>query len=162
MDFQVHIDDEEVRRLLSVDFGAVLGNITFAVATQVQARLAPYPPATEANRPRTFASKARNGWYERGYGPRWARKDGSVGGRKTSELMNRNWHITRQGVNAELVNNASYSAFVHRDPTLGDPHQAFFHGQRGWMTDVKVVTELVSDGTVDAIVSMAIGKAVGE
>ena len=46
-----------------------------------------YPPATEANQPKTFHPGGNNRWYQRGWGTKWARKDGSIGGRMTSEEL---------------------------------------------------------------------------
>jgi hypothetical protein len=90
--------------------------------------LTPYPPSSEANRP-----NARGRWYERGYGPRWLIKGGGIGGRKTSELLGRSWSVAPTGTGAHLWSRASYSGYVHRDPTSSArPKQAAFHGRRGW------------------------------
>jgi hypothetical protein len=82
-----------------------------------------YPASTEANNP------ARNRWYERGYGGRWRRKDGTVGGRRTSETLGRKWatEVTDGGMVGRIGNNASYAPYVH-----DAAKQARFHGARGW------------------------------
>jgi hypothetical protein len=83
---------------------------------------APYPPAP--------AYGVGRSWYERGYGSRWQRRDGSIGGRKTSEDANSAWKVEPKGDLAVLIrNNASYSGYLHdKDAQVG------FHKARGWLT----------------------------
>src|SRR4030042_2565195 len=52
-----------------------------AAALHVKGKIAEYPPASEANAPKTSGS-----WYERGYGTRWP-----GGGKRTSETLGRKW-----------------------------------------------------------------------
>ena len=103
----------------------------------VMGKVKKYPPSTEANRPRSsLATKKTLSWYERGYGTKWMRKDGSVGGRKTSENLGRKWTLkTRDsGWSVVIGNNASYSIFVH-----SEDDQARFHASRGWLTGQQVL-----------------------
>lgn len=112
---------------------------TMAAATLlVKDWIAEYPLATEANQPRGFNSyysladrRAINRWYERGYGPRWARKDGSVGGSRTSETLGRRWttRVEDNGMRGVVGNNASYAPWVQ-----DAERQATFHAARGWRT----------------------------
>jgi hypothetical protein len=93
-----------------------------------------YPPETAAN-----ASQNPSGrWYERGYGPRWRRKDDSWGGRQTSETLSKKWAISERagGLQQVIGNNASYAPYVH-----DADEQAKFHGDRGWKTDKEVIEE---------------------
>ena len=91
--------------------------------------IAVYPMQTIANAPRP-----RGKWYERGYGTRWMRRDGSKGGRKTSEMLGRKWSVKtrRGGLQGIVGNSASYAPFVQ-----SAAKQASFHGKRGWLTDEK-------------------------
>jgi len=116
-----------------------------AGAKHIKDKIKKYPPSTQANSPRGFNSfyslgnrRPNNRWYERGYGPRWARKDGSIGGRKTSEDLINKWGIAERagGLQQVIGNNASYSIYVH-----SADDQARFHGRRGWKTDEQVLDE---------------------
>lgn len=98
-------------------------------AEDVRRGLARYPAPSEANTPRSWQPGGNNRWYQRQYGPRWARKDGTVGGRKTSERLGPGW-ATRVGDTWALIGNkASYGPYV-QDKDV----QASFHAQRGWAT----------------------------
>ena len=84
--------DEITRKLIEVGKITVLSRAVKAGALHMKGAIARYPPSTDANRPRQYGSffsiksrKANNTWYQRGYGPRWVRKDGSVGGRASSD-----------------------------------------------------------------------------
>jgi hypothetical protein len=66
------------------------------------------------------------------------RKDGSVGGRKTSESLGRKWTVATRdsGWSVLIGNNASYSPYVH-----DAEEQASFHAARGWVTDQQVLDQ---------------------
>jgi hypothetical protein len=144
---------EPLIRDLSADLSPALTAVTKAIAAEAQDRIAPYPPATEAKSPSNPAGR----WYERGFGPKWRRKDGSVGGRKTSETLGRRWSIKSAPQQATLTNLASYSNVVH-----GAEEQASFHATRGWRADEGVADEIVDDGTVARMVEAAIAKKLGK
>ena len=117
--------------------------------------LTPYPPSSEANRP-----NARGRWYERGYGPRWLRKDGSVGGRKTSQALGRSWSVAPTSTGAHLWSRATYSGALHRDPASpGRPRQAGFHGRRGWQHTGQTRRELDRKRTWPRLIVAACRKA---
>jgi hypothetical protein len=137
-------------RALSVELEPALSTLTKAVALEAQDRIAPYPPATEANSP----SNASGRWYERDYGPKWRRKDGSIEGRKTSEMLGKRWTIADAPQQSTLTNTASYSNVVH-----SAEDQAKFHGARGWRTDKDVAQELESDGTAQRMTDAAVEQA---
>lgn len=126
------IGDEALKRKLSK-----LGNLNFlrptmkAVGIQVRGKAKIYPPSTIANSP----SMPR--WYERGYGPRWRKADGSVGGRATSETLGKRWTSrTTSNTRAVIGNNASYAPFVH-DPE----RQASALDRIGWKTTDQIAEE---------------------
>jgi len=117
-----------------------LRGFTQAVGEMIRSELAPYPPASEANVPND-----RGRWYERGFGPRWFRKDGSVGGRKTSEMLNRQWGGVRHGrIGYRIFNRASYAQWVHSHEM-----QNWWHRVRGWMTDRKAVDIVARRGDIE-------------
>ncbi len=149
MPYGIHISGlAEAQRLLGIDFDPALKAATQAIALEVQGRIAPYPPATEANSPGNATGK----WYERGYGPRWLRKDGSVGGRKTSEMLGRRWAIRAVGRIGHLIGNAaSYARFVH-----SADEQTMVHARHLWVTDRGVIEAVVRDGTVRRVVVQAL------
>lgn len=96
-------------------------------AIHVKGKIAQYPPSSEANTPGPYPKR----WYERGYGPRWARKSGGIGGRRTSETLGRKWTISTRnsGLTAIVGNNVSYGPFVQ-----SRSRQTAFHARRGWQT----------------------------
>jgi hypothetical protein len=106
----------------------------------LRADLANYPRRTEANQPRSWGSvfsmstgKMDNTWYERGRGPRWVRKDGTVRGKDTSEVLGRSWTTEVRGMFTEIRGiagtRASYAPAVQ-----DEDEQAAYHGARGWPT----------------------------
>jgi len=103
-----------------------------AGATHIKGTVDDYPPAGAWNSP-----MARN-WYERGYGPHWTRMDGSVGGRKTSEMLNRSWTISQEngGLTQIVGSKVSYGPFV-----MDEAKQTWFHKAHGWKTVQTVVKE---------------------
>jgi len=146
-DYSVRLEGlDRLQRKLGADFRPTMRAATLAIAAEIQGKIAPYPPATEANSP------ARERWYERGYGPRWRTKDGGIAGRKTSETLGRRWAIARYGdIGAKLGNGATYSAFVH-----SAERQARFHGARGWKTDKQAVEIVRRAGTIVQIMRDAV------
>ena len=108
-----------------------------AGARDLYGYISPYP---------AYRAEATGGksWYQRGYGQRWRRKDGSIGGRATSEQLGQRW-TTRIGLTTAIIgNNASYAPYVH-DSKM----QARFHGARGWRTDKQGI-----DARKDVILDM--------
>ena len=125
----VHIEglDRVVRKLRSLEDLSAYKNALKAAALHVKGKVAKYPPASEANRP-----KESGRWYERGYGMRWP-----GGGRKTSEMLGRKWTTQARdsGMTQVVGNNVSYGPFVQGD------RQAAFHERRGWKTIETVAKE---------------------
>lgn len=103
-----------------------------AGAVHIKGTVDEYPPATEANSP------GQPRWYERGYGPRWRRKSGGIGGRKSSETLGRKWTVASRNAGlTQIVGNAvSYGPFVQ-----DEDRQASFHKRRGWGTIQKAAKE---------------------
>jgi hypothetical protein len=140
---------DELQRKLGADFRPVMRGATKAIAAEIQGKVAPYPPATEANSP------ARQRWYERGYGPKRRMRDGRIKGYKTSEILRDAWTIVNYGdIGAKAGNKASYAAFVH-----DDAKQAPFHKRRGWMSDKSAVEIVQRAGTIGRIMKDAMMHA---
>ena len=95
--------------------------------------LVDYPPATEGNQPRTFQSGAQNIWYERGFGSKWARKDGSVGTAETSETLDRSWTTEVRGFAAGVRGIVGTKA-IYAPLVQDEKQQAAVHERHKWPT----------------------------
>ncbi|KPL90764.1 hypothetical protein [Herpetosiphon geysericola] len=110
--------------------------------------VAPYPPAP---------SPSGDTWYERGYGPKRRRKDGSVTGRKTSEMLGRRWTIaSRSRMVVVLMNTASYAANVHDSEEQSAVMQAI-----GWKTDADADREITPGQIEDVMIPPIVNFLVG-
>ena len=152
--------DEKLMRALGADVEKAINRATPLIAKAIKREIAEYPPISEANVPRGFGSavsigtrKSANRWYERGYGPRWARKDGSAGGSKTSEMLNRSWAIGAVWKGAVLGSKASYAPVVHHYR-----EQASFHKRRGWVTDKEAIERVDKTGKAQRIMNQVMRK----
>jgi len=140
---RVHVPPD-LKRALDGNMKRVVQRASVPITREIHHAVSEYPPASEANLP-------NHRWYERGYGPRWSRKDGSIGGRKTSEMLNRSWGTQRKGWGMILGSRASYSPVVHHHK-----EQAKFHKARGWVTDKEAVDKVLKSGKVDRAVKAAV------
>jgi hypothetical protein len=104
-----------------------------AAVSDVKAWVAKYPPKSSANEPSDVLP-----WYQRGYGTRWRRLDGTTGGSKTSETLGRRWtqRVENHGLRGIAGNNATYVRAVQ-----DEDRQATFHKERGWRTVQDAVRE---------------------
>jgi hypothetical protein len=109
-----------------------------AGAVHIEGKMRQYPAESGANKSRAFVSGGNNRWYERGFGPRWVRKDGTWGGKKTSKVLSKQWTIDERmnGLQWVVGNNVSYAPFVQ-----SYEKQAHFHKERGWITDEQVLKD---------------------
>jgi len=119
------------RKLGPIQAGKYWKALLQAAASDVKDYIAVYPAESIANSP-----QART-WYERGFGPRWYRKDGSVGGDKTSETLGRRWTISANSERSIVGNNASYARAVQ-----SAEEQPPFHARRGWRTDEETIDKM--------------------
>lgn len=142
---------EQLQKKLDAEtFNRQMRGLTRAVAAEVQDKIAPYPAATAGNRP----AGPRSRWYERGYGPRWMRVDGSIGGSKTSETLGRRWGFRQSGTTGTILGNiASYAGWVH-----SAKDQAEAHKRHGWMTDKKAIDQVVRSGVIDRMVNTILAR----
>lgn len=127
-----------------------------AGALHIKGVVSQYPPATEAN------NSAMDRWYQRGYGPRWRRRDGSIGGSKTSEALGRKWaqESRNDGLTQVIGNNTSYGPWVQAAEKSGvKGPQAGFHREHGWKTDDDVIDQ--EGARVLAFVKSEVDKDLG-
>jgi len=122
-------------KLKTLESGQYLASVLQAAALDIKGYMGWYPPSTIAN----DSSQLR--WYERGFGPRWRRKDGTISGYHTSEMLDRKWaaarpHVSARGLSARVGVRVSYAPYVQ-----SKEHQAWFHRARGWRTDADAVRE---------------------
>ena len=153
---------EKLHRALGSDLKKAMRTGTHFIGLEIKREVAEYPPQSEANIPRGFGTaysvktrKAANSWYQRGYGPRWARRDGTVGGSRTSEMLNRSWRMRKaySGTGTLLGNKASYAPAVHHWK-----EQASFHRRRGWVTDRDAVDRVRKSGRMDRIMQQVVHR----
>jgi len=144
---EVHGIEKVERALGKLAAGRWMRGLLTAAVGHMKSAVAGYPHATAANTPRPFAPGADNRWYERGYGQRWARKDGSVGGKRTSEVLGRSWttQVANDGSWGKVGTKASYSPYVQ-----DADRQAGFHKARGWTT-IQEVADKEGDKIVKAM-----------
>jgi hypothetical protein len=118
-----------LRKLARLKGNEAVKGVMTAAASDLKSWVAEYPPAGASEGDR---------WYERGYGPRWRRKDGSVGGRRTSQTLGRRWtiEVMDQGMAARIGNNVTYGPYVQDEEQQNRVHKA-----RGWRTVQGAVKE---------------------
>ena len=102
-----------------------------AGANHIKGVIKEYPRSTTAN-----VEPFHGRWYERGWGSKYKRLDGTVTGKKTSETLGRKWATKSKakGLQQIVGSNVSYARFVH-----SAKEQAKIHGRRGWKTDEQVL-----------------------
>jgi len=106
MSVRVKLDTRGVRVRDVQTFTRTLVRIA---AHEVGDRAAAYPPEGPWNRPKDEPGKT---WYQRHFGPRWRRVDGSIGGRNTSEQMQKRWRRRIDELRARVWNDVSYAPYL--------------------------------------------------
>lgn len=138
--------DKQLMRALDGDLRKATRRAAVGIAREVIREVAEYPPLSSANAP-------GKRWYQRGYGPRWTRKDGTVGGAKTSEMLNRSWGVKRLPMGVLIGSRASYAPVVHHHK-----EQVSFHRRRGWVTDKQAVERVRKSGKMERIMNRVIKR----
>ncbi len=126
-------------RLSRQQLDAVLKKAARKVGEQARAYISPYPAQPAPANP--------DRWYKRGWGSQYRRKDGTVGGQKSSEQLGQRWAVRTQGRGAIVGNTASYAAFVH-----SAEKQASVHDRSGWKTDKETIEHIGNTGMVEQFV----------
>ena len=139
------------KKLDSMANQAYMEGAMTAAVTIIHTDIAQYPDATEANNP------ANKRWYERGYGSRYRRKDGSIGGKRTSQTLGRRWTkaVQNRGTRGVVGNNATYAPYVQ-----DAERQAAAHTAHGWDTIQAVVGR--QKGRVVQLLQAAIHKVLNQ
>lgn len=119
---------EALLHVLGMPLDRTLQHVAEDVADEGQKRLEDYPAEP------TPADPDR--WYERGYGPRWRRPDGTIGGQETSEHLGASWTVKPRPWGAVLENRASYAAVVQ------GADQSAQHADTGWLTDEQFAADV--------------------
>ena len=91
-------------------------------------------------------------WYERGYGSRWRRANGTLGGANTSEQLNRSWMVKND-------NDKSTSVYtgVSYAPYLFDPEKRVSWARgHGWLDINETAEEF--DESFEKIITVEIEK----
>ena len=147
----IYIDVKDIARIAKkLDVMPVFKSGIFAAGTYLKGVLREYPGSSIANSPKPYPGR----WYERGYGTRYVRKSGGIGGRKTSETLGKRWTVKKEnnGMTVIVGNNASYAKWVQ-----GHNTQARFHKSRGWKTTGDVADQ-ESNKAVDIVMQFIQAK----
>lgn len=135
----------ELAKILGQNMKRALQPAMTAVAAVLQGIIAPYPPVP------TYRG---NRWYERGYGPKWRRKDGTVVGRKTSQFLNRSWAVEPRGDDETLLTNrATYAPWVHIST-----RQPEWHKRTGWVSDEQAIQRAGQSGDIVRVIDDALRR----
>lgn len=121
------------------------------VAHEVHIRMAVYPPETDANQPGPYPAR----WYQRQFGRRWARVDGSIGGDDSSEQLQKSWREVVVGpLTREVWTDVSYAPYVQSAEDQTATMRAI-----GWQTDEDVANDVMNDTRIQGQINRAIDAA---
>ena len=109
-------------------------------AKRLKEILADYPPEGAWNRPP--GTRGDNRWYERGYGSRWKRKDGTIGGINNSQQFNKSWrdNIEPEKGTAEVYTEVTYAPFL-----MVREQRVNWASAHGWRTTDNIIDEFVPE-----------------
>lgn len=163
----------EVKELLGTAYKPALSAGLQGLALEIEDKIVPYGKSGIWNSPTNPTGR----WYERGYGPRWwvagegvsagyagkskggqrrevlqAARRGRVEGRKTSEMLNRSWHVEKVGeLRYKIFSHASYAPRLH-----AHGEQADWAKRRGWVTDREAIVYVIRSGKAQQIIIGAV------
>lgn len=141
-----------IQRALGTSFEPVIQGATKAIAELVKSEIAPYPPATAANKP---GSEPGDRWYKRGTGGFRINSAGQAVQTSESEGLGRRWSIRPAGRVGHMVGNpASYAPYV-----LSADKQTKAFKRIGWKTDLAAMQAVVQSGDAVRVVVLAIQGA---
>ena len=155
------INDKELRNLAaafeSLDLGAAIERVIPFAGKMVQSKMATPPTETEANKPGPYPKK----WYQRNWGPRYARKSGGTGGQNTSERLQFSWrtdiikpleaHVFTQSPGG--TGEVSYVEHVQSYESQTGTHKA-----HGWQTDKAVAEDVEKSAALDKVIGAEIER----
>jgi len=88
---------------------------------------------------RAPGTKGNNVWYQRQYGTRYKRKDGTIGGRNTSQRLQKNWFTEVQRKDkftASAFTNVTYAPFL-----LDMDRRVHWAAGHGWQSLDEIETD---------------------
>ena len=98
-----------------------------------------YPPAGLWNREPGTRGDGR--WYERGYGSRWRRMDGTIGGRRTSERLIESWMTAKEDeYTSQVYTTVSYAPYL-----FDESKRVGWAKKHGWQTMDEVEDEFTPE-----------------
>jgi hypothetical protein len=128
------IGDEALKRKLRKlkDFRILLPAMK-AGRFHIKGKVSKYPRSTAAN---TKGTQAGDHWYQRGWGSKWVRKDGTVGGNQSSEDHAQSWFTksSNRGLTQKIGSDTTYGPYL-QDPSK----QTKVHNRIGWKTTDEIV-----------------------
>ena len=139
-------------KLKSLEDVKYLKTVMRAAGETIKAKIAVYPPATEANAP-SSAPGAR--WYQRGQGGHYIRKrDGGESIYRTSETLGRKWTTALRdaGLTVIVGNKVTYAPHVQ-----DREKQAAYHKRRGWLT-IQDVAEQNAEQIAQQVMELLVAK----
>ena len=153
------INDKELRDLAdafdNLDMGRAIERVIPFAGKMTQDKMASPPTPTEANRPGPYPKK----WYQRGFGPRYAKKSGGFGGRNTSERLQKAWRT-------EIIKPLEAHVFTKSPQTGGEvsyvevvqseESQTGTHKEHGWQTDEMVARDVEGSAALDKVIGASI------
>lgn len=145
----VKIDPRLLKLPQNID--AAAARILKRATIEVGQRVAVYPPPDSSNTPGPYPHR----WYQRHFGPRWARKSGGYGGYNTSEVLQKSWKTTVSPKSGHIWTDVSYAPFV-----VGNKDQTRVMSQRGWKS-IDVVTRDYINSRLSGIISNEIARVIG-
>ena len=122
---RVRIRDRDLR---DEEWEKMVADIVETASREVTDLVAAYPPEGPWNRPRR-----EKPWYQRHFGPRWYRADGSIGGRNTSELLQKSWKRRAARDQARIWTNVTYAPYL-----LDEARQVHWARSHGWKTTKEI------------------------
>ncbi len=79
-------------------------------------------------------TKGNNRWYQRKFGARYLRKNGTFGGSNTSENLQTSWQYTigADNYSASVFTPVSYAPFLYVPRSDPKPNQVYWANEHGW------------------------------
>ena len=123
------VDDPESRR-----------RVLLKGSLELKDRYIVYPAAGRWNS--APGTKGNNVWYQRKFGPRYLRKDGTTGGRNTSENLQISWksQLAADAYSVSTFTDVSYAPYLYIPKSIPKPHQVYWAAGHGWQ-DVDEIAE---------------------
>lgn len=131
------IDDLKKRIIAIVADPDKRRRVLIRATLELADRMRVYPPEGAYNR--EPGTRGRGVWYQRQFGTRWRRKDGTMGGTDNSQRLQKSWKTEIQ-TRSEFV--GSVSTAVTYAPYLFDPEKRVsWAASHGWKTTKEIAED---------------------